>query len=110
VNVGAGLTEPERAASQRELDILRERVDAMDTHGTRGVGAIQLQVAELVKDFGDLRADNRAWQAAHEKQHEQDKQDRVNGRRWLIGIGLAAVASMTAVIGLLLDIASHLHS
>lgn len=107
--MAAGMTDPERAASQRELDILRQRVDDMDTHGTRGVGAIQLQVGELVKDLADMRAETRTWQGQHERSHERDARDRITARRWLIGVGVAGVAAMTTVIGLLIDIASHVH-
>lgn len=97
------------AASQREVDILRERVEAIDAHGTRGIGAIQLQVTELIKDVTELRADTRTWQEGHGRQHAADQRDRVTGRRWLIGTAIAGIVAMAAILGLLLDITSRLH-
>lgn len=105
----SGMTEPERAASQREVDILRNRIEQIDASGSRGVGVLMTQVGELVKDMADMRAETRTWQGQHERHHEQDARDRIAGRRWLIGVGVAGVASMAAMLGLLVDIAGHLH-
>lgn len=36
------------------MDALERRVDWLDEHGTRAVGALQLQVSELIKDAGKM--------------------------------------------------------
>jgi hypothetical protein len=106
------VTSPEPAASQREMDLLRadvghlaKRVDDLDMHGSRGVLTLQAQVTDLVKDMGQLTG---AFDA-HQRQHVADARDRLIGRRWLVGTGLAGTATMAAVITLLLEILSHLH-
>lgn len=105
-----GMTaQPEPAATQREVDILRDEVHRLDDHGTRGVGALQAQLTDAIKDIVELRADMVARFEAHSRVHEQDKRDRASGRRWLIGTGIAGVAAMAAVFAALLDILSHIH-
>ena len=93
-----------RRASQHELDALAARVNTIDEHGTRGVGVIQAQLTELVKDVGKLegRLD------AHSVQHQQEARERVTGRRWLIGTGIAVMGSMAAVLAVLATLAGHL--
>jgi hypothetical protein len=99
-----------------EFDLLKEivtgnqaRMESIDVHGTRGVAVIQEQVTELIKDLTELKVENTGWQAGHALEHKQDKRDRVSGRRWLIGIGFAGLASMAAVIGLLEQVLAHIH-
>jgi len=106
------MTSPEPAASQRELDLLRadqrslsHRVDDLDAHGSRGVLILQAQVTELVKDLGQL---NGSFEQ-HQRQHQADSRDRIVGRRWLIGTGLASMATMATVITLLIQVLGHLH-
>ena len=106
--MGTGFTDAERAASQRELDQLGRRVDQMDAQGTRGVGVIQLQVAELVKDVTELRAETQAWQRSHISQHQREEQARVTGRRWVIGTVIAAMAVMVAMLALLVSISGRI--
>lgn len=105
--MNAGLTNPEPAASQREFDQLRQRLDTMDVHGTRGVGVIQVQVTELVKDLAELRISTAARADAHERQHVQDVHDHRNQLRWLTGTAIAAVVALAAILTLVIDIASH---
>lgn len=81
----------------------------MDSQGTRGVGILQLQVTEIVADLTQMRADTRAWQTEHERQHEQERRERIVGRRWLVGTGIAGLASMAAVISMLIELLSHVH-
>jgi hypothetical protein len=74
------------------------RLDTIDSTGTRGVGVLQIQITDLAKDF-----------AAHEAKHEADESRRSSARRWAWSFAAAGVASMAAVLGLLADIATHLH-
>ncbi len=69
--------------SRAELADLQRRVDKIDRGGTRGVGVLAVQIQELAKDL-----------AAHEKQHEQERQARAAMRRWLVGAFIAAVAAV----------------
>jgi hypothetical protein len=105
----AGLTAPEPAASQREMDMLRQRVDQIDSGGTRGVGIIQNQITDLIKEVAELKQETRAWQTTHETQHEKDERDRTTGRRWLVGTGIAGIGCMIAILGLLVQLAQEIH-
>lgn len=72
----------------RRVDSLSHRVDRLDEHGTRGVDALRTEVARLRTDFVD-----------HETSHEKARLEAVSGRRWLIGILLAAIAPLYPAIG-----------
>lgn len=75
----------------------------------RGVITLQAQVRELATDLAELKGETRTWQEGHDRTHAAEQHDRTAGRRWLIGAGIAGVASMAAVVGLLFDILSHVH-
>ena len=75
----------------------------------RGVVTLQTQVRELAHDLAELKGETRTWQESHDRAHIQENRDRLAGRRWLIATGVAGVASMAAAIGLLIDIAAHVH-
>lgn len=104
----AELTAPEPAASRREVDQLREELHRLDDHGSRGVGTLQTQVTELVKDVTELRAEVSGRFTDHLRLHNQEQRDRVSARRWLIGTGIAGLASIAAVIALLVQILKQL--
>lgn len=102
--------------SRGEFDMLRQlvagnqaRLENIDDHGTRGVGAVQVQVTEIVKDVAALQAELGTRFETHDRQHLQDHKDRIAGRRWLIGTGIAGVATMAGVISLLIEVLSRLH-
>jgi hypothetical protein len=40
----------------------------------------------------------------HEAQHEREKAERRNGRRWLIGTAFAGLGSIAAIFAILIDI------
>lgn len=75
----------------------------------RGVVTLQAQVRELATDLAELKGQTGEWQQAHDRRHGQDERDRVSARRWIIGTGIAGVAAMATAIGLLIDIAAHIH-
>lgn len=83
--------------TQRELDQLRAEVIRIDDHGTRGVGTIQAQLTEVVKDVTELKGEMNSRFREHQQQHEREQSDRAVNRRW--GIGLA-VTLFAAVAGL----------
>jgi hypothetical protein len=113
----------DQAVSRGEFDLLRQmvgataaRVENIDGSGTKGVIVVQAQLADVVKDLAELKSDElrRAHEVnerfdAHARVHEQDQHDRVTGRRWLVGIGVAGIGSMGAVLTLLIDVLAHLH-
>jgi hypothetical protein len=95
--------------NRREFDRLASRLDQIDQVGTRGVGALQVQVTDLAKDVAELKGESRAWQTTHESQHQADAAERLQGRRWLVTTGIAGLVAMMTAIGLLIDIAAHVH-
>jgi hypothetical protein len=99
-------------ATRREVDYLREdvrgmskRIDDLDANGTRGMVGITLQISDLIKAQGEMTGRF----TEHERQHRAEAQQRVIGRRWLVGMGCAGIAAMAAVITMLVDVLSHLH-
>lgn len=114
-NMGNG--EP---ATNRELNRLWETVRQIDKDGTRGtVGAlslVQAQLTDVIKDQaeakGDLAALRQEMQTRFDKhvaQHEDDKKARNRNRKWIVGIGIAGLASMSGVAVALFDILSRVH-
>lgn len=81
--------------TRQEFDGLANRVAWLDEHGTRGVGALQIQVTELAKDIAKVEAS----QENHQRQHTAEAQERTNSRRWLVASVLvpAIVALVSAV-------------
>jgi len=91
-------------ASRREIDQLREDLHRLDDHGSRGVGSLQLQVTDLIKDLTDLRADVNSRFENHDKAHKEELQNRVIARRWLSGFAITLLVTLVAVITLLIQI------
>lgn len=102
-------TQPEPAASQREVDQLRAELNRLDDHGTRGTQALLVQLTELVKDISEMKSEVNARFESHQKVHDQDHKDRQESRRWAIMAAITFIGVMAAVIGLLVDIAGKLH-
>jgi hypothetical protein len=117
----------EQAPTGREFDMLRgevsanaARLDSIDRLGTRGIGILAAQQAELVKDVADLdrrtvaaigglQADMTARFDAHARQHEEDARARTVGRRWLLTTGVALVAALGTLGGLIANLLEHSH-
>jgi hypothetical protein len=93
---------PEPYASRRELDQLREDLRRLDDHGSRGVGAIQIQLTALVRDMAELKIDTSSRFAEHFRQHEADAAQR-RSDRW------KAAAVVAALIGPLYPLLLLLH-
>lgn len=88
---------PDEYVTQREFDQLRSELIRIDDHGTRGIGTIQAQLTEVVKDVTELKGEMNSRFREHQRQHEAEQADRASNRRW--GIGLA-VAILGAIGGL----------
>lgn len=70
---------------------------------------LQQQVRELSTDLAELKGETRAWQIGHNETHTLEERDRVSSRRWVLGFAVAALASLSAMIGLLIDIVYQVH-
>lgn len=120
MNLWARDMRSERSASQRELDLLRSRVDLMDAQGTRGtaaaVGIMATQLQDLAKDLAAQREATRLWQDRHEAAHQGDAKARAAevraravARRWLIGVCISALVLLVAILSMLLQLAGRMH-
>jgi hypothetical protein len=94
---------------ERRVGNVEVRLTWLDEHGTRGVGALQLQVSELIKDQAKLEAQVDRLQERMERDRKTDETRRVAAFRWRVGAAIAATASIAAVFALLADIAAQLH-
>jgi len=99
----------EELVSRREFDKLEARVTAMDVNGTRGVIVVQERLIELSKKVARMDEQVEARFGLHDKLHETEKQERVTGRRWMIGTAIGVVVALVAMIGLLLNVIAHVH-
>lgn len=103
-------------ATRREVDQLAGLLAQIDQHGTRGtvaaVTGIAAQLAESIKDIGELKGQL----AAHERQHEIDRErartDRADrerartaARRWLIGVVLTILALLISILAVVVPLA-----
>jgi hypothetical protein len=98
--------------SREEFAMLRDQVNAVDA-GTRGMGAVAVQLTEVIKDVSDvrleLRQDVRELRddlAGHRREHETEERARVAGRRWMIATVVAALVAIEAPLGYVI---THLH-
>jgi hypothetical protein len=115
----------------REFDMLvgqvernQSRLNDIDDHGTRGVSGLQIQMTEIVKDMGEIKADVTKMQSdlenridslrsdmearfqAHDTRHIEDRRDQIKGRRWIIGTMIAALLVLVGIVGLLIQLLS----
>ena len=99
----------EPLVTRREMDLMKVaadvehakiwvKIDALDEHGSRGMGILQARVDSLIAAVADLKV----ALAAHEKDHEVDARDRVTARRWLVGTGLVATSVLGGLLGTIL--------
>ena len=110
----------ERPASQRELDLLRTRVDQIDVQGTRGtastVGVLASQLQDLAANISEWKTATQLWQGRHEAQHvdeakarADETRARVVGRRWMIGTGITVLLLLTAMLTLIFQLLGRVH-
>lgn len=77
---------------KREFDRLWSVVTRMDDQGTRGVIALQIQITELIKDFGEFKLEmNDRMTTAKQT------------RRWFLAQVVALVGVMGGLIGLIIQ-------
>lgn len=98
----------ESPATRREVDQLTARIDSIDRHGTRNSGLQELAIRQTAAAVESLKGEMTTGFAAHARQHELDRQERITGRRWRIGATWAAVGAAAALIAALFTIAGQL--
>jgi hypothetical protein len=81
----------------------------MDVHGTRGVAGVSIQLTNAIENLAQLRADFKEHEHEHELERVEQEKVRSASRRFRIMAIAAWVGSMSAMLGILLDIAAHLH-
>lgn len=105
----------EHGISKREFDMLAgqvsgnaRRVDAIDQGGTRGVGVLQLQVAELIRDVSALSTRMDGHETRHGREAQQAAEQRRSSRRFAITTAIAAIAAVGGLYGLLIAVVAGL--
>jgi len=83
-----------------------QRLNDIDSTGTRGVLVVQTQLADLKGDVVSGFAETKIWQGRHEQEHRDEAKSRTNTRRWAWGLGVAALAALESP---LLVLIAHLH-
>lgn len=91
------------------FDRLTRRVEEIDVGGTRGTGAITVQLSQLSRDLSEYRVTNASWQAAHEAEHTSEINRRASNRKWIIGTVIAGLATMSAVVIMLATLLFRIH-
>lgn len=88
-----------------EFDMLKQmvneqgiRLTSIDEHGTRGVGVIQVQLTELIKDLAELKTE-----------FKSEQRNRITGRRWVLGMAAAGTGAIAALITALVEALPHVH-
>ena len=89
---------------------VENKMDSMDLTGTKGVVALQVQVLDLTKDVTRLGVEMDKRFDSHDRVHKQETHDRISGRRWLIGMGIAGMGSLAAILTVVVEILLHTHS
>jgi hypothetical protein len=85
------------------------RLEAIDAGGTRGVGALAVQIAEVIKDVAGVQNDLKEHKSQHEHDSELRRRDKMSAARFRVTASIAASAVGVSVIALLVDIAAHVH-
>jgi hypothetical protein len=71
-----------------------KRIEAIDAGGTRGIGGMSVQLAEVIKDVGALQHQVTRFEQDHEEQHRREQAARVIGRRWAVATSIAFLAAI----------------
>ena len=67
-----------------------DRLEKIDTGGTRGVGVLAVQVSELTKDVGAVQTQLEQ----HRAEHAEETRARQSSRRLVIGWGIVVFAAL----------------
>ena len=108
-NGSTDVTRGEFAMLKSEVERNERRLESIDDHGTRGVATVQIQLTEVVKNLGELKADVNARFDAHFRLHEKDEKDRISRRRFTVAAVIAILGSLATILALLVEIFLHVH-
>lgn len=67
----------------RRIDAITHRVDALDSHGSRGVDSLRLELGRLREDL-----------EGHERSHERQTAEQRSSRRFTLGTIVALVTPL----------------
>ncbi len=98
---------PDEVATRRELDLLRAELMRLDDHGTRGVGVVQSQLTDVIKDVVELKSEMTSRFAEHSRLHERDEDRRIAGRRWSLAFAVAVIGAVGGLYPLVLAYHGH---
>lgn len=88
--------------SRREFDTLARQVERIDEHGSRGVGILQQQITDLIKDVLEIKADTSRQLREHEQAHERERRERTSSRRWAAGTAVGLLAALAGLYPLII--------
>jgi hypothetical protein len=91
------------AVGRPEFDRLAERVERIDTATARDVRGLAVNVGRIEADLSDVAEDVTEIKTGLA---ERDR-GRVSGRRWLIGISIAALGAIGGLYPLVDMLANH---
>ena len=79
----------------------------LDEHGTRGVGALQLQVTELVKDVTRVEAGQEEHTRAHAAETKDRQAQARSTTRW--GVGIVTGILLSGLTNFITVLVAHSH-
>ena len=85
--------------TRAEFEALSRQVERNANMGTAQAG-LAVQVAEVIKDMTELRAELRD----HRIEHQEEAQLRAANRRWAVSLGVAALAAIGGLYPVLLTL------
>lgn len=87
--------------SQREFDQLRADMHRMDDHGTRGISGVLAQLAEVIRDVAELKAETNSRFSEHQRQHDREADERASARRFTVTTTVAILVLLVAMLALI---------
>ena len=90
----APVTRADVTALWRVVDDIGHRLEGIDAGGTRGIGAMSVQITEVIKDVSALQQQVATFQREHEELHRREASARVVSRRWAIATAIAFLAAV----------------
>lgn len=85
-----------------------DRTAAVANATGSGIAVLGAQLAEVIKDVGTVTADLETFRRDHLAEHQAERASRANGRRWAVGVAIAAAAAVASLWAPLLYIAGHI--
>ncbi len=103
------ITRGEFALLTQIVNQTQVRVENLDSSGTKGVAVVTAQLVDVIKDLTELKIDVTKRFDEHDIVHKQEMRDRVSGHRWMIGISVAGLSSLAAILTVVVEILMHIN-